>query len=82
MMYKIKFQILALMLLVFVSFEAHAQIVGATISGTVKDATSAALSGAQPYSSLALAKLAAKIDRGIKSFRLKDSDFAPRGLRT
>jgi Carboxypeptidase regulatory-like domain len=44
---QIRNQILALVLLVACAFSAHAQVVGATLSGTVRDATGAALSGAK-----------------------------------
>ena len=45
MKHSIRFQTLTLLLFVFGGIEAHAQIVGATISGTVRDTTGAALSG-------------------------------------
>ncbi len=42
-----RLQIIALVLIVAGSMAAHAQIVGATLSGTVRDTTGAALSGAR-----------------------------------
>jgi len=47
MKHQIRFQILALLLFAIGGIAAHAQIVGGTISGTVRDSTGAALSGAR-----------------------------------
>ena len=47
MKFQFKINLLALALFLLASLTAHAQIVGATISGTVKDSTGAALRGAR-----------------------------------